>query len=172
VRVVLLIALLVGLAPTAGALATPTPSSARAGYFTTEAGERVLDGRRVAALARTGLAASFGSRCKRVWAARVYRNIYGSVVWKYFQQQGFCYDGVRVTSLFDWRRWPEQYSPAWQFKGHLARSRTGWAGRWHYGTWTQGKFALCLAWCIFAQYPWVDLDVYGNGAWTHKTGGT
>jgi hypothetical protein len=146
----------------------------RRGYFTTETGEISLmhsDAARTAA--RTDLAAGvFASRCKRVWAARVYRNIFGTVLWKYFQQQAFCYNGVRVTSLYDWRRWPELRAPGWSFKGHIARAVTGRAGSWHYGTWTQGRFRLCWAWCIEERLPWVDLDVYGNGAWSHRTGGT
>lgn len=144
------------------------------GYFTTEAGETSLLRRDAPhTTVRTELAASLlASRCKRVWAARVYRNLFGTVLWKYFQQQAFCYNGVRVTSLYDWRRWPDLRAPGWSFKGHIARAVTGRAGSWHYGTWTQGRFRLCWAWCIEERLPWVDLDVYGNGAWSHRTGGT
>lgn len=129
------------------------------GYFTVEAGAGRVQ---IANL----------SRCKRVWAARVYRNIFGTVLWRYVQQQAFCYDGRRITSLYDWRRWPEIYAYGWRFKGHIARFVSGRAGTWHYGTWTQGKFALCAAWCVREKLPWVDLDVYGNGGWSYKTGGS
>ena len=144
------------------------------GYFTTAAGETPLVPSRGAGTAvRTDLASSvFTSRCKRVWAARVYRNAFGTVLWKYFQQQAFCYNGARVTSLYDWRRWAEVRAPGWRFRGHVARAVAGRAGSWHYGTWTQGRFTLCWAWCVEEKLPWVDLDVYGNGAWSHRTGGT
>jgi hypothetical protein len=110
--------------------------------------------------------------CKRVWAARVYRNLFGVALWRYFQQQGFCYNGTRITSLYDWRRWAEVYAPVWDFVGHIGRATVGRAGTWHYGTWTQGKFKLCAQVCIDTKLPWVDIDVYGNGGWSHKTGGT
>ena len=110
--------------------------------------------------------------CKRVWAARVHRNVFGAVLWKYFQQQAFCYSRGVITSLYDWRRWPHVYMAGWDFKGHIGRRTTGRAGTWHYGTWTQGKFALCAAWCVGSKYPWVDIDVYGNGGWSYDTGGS
>jgi hypothetical protein len=166
---------LVALALAAGALVLPSQAAAAGsaapelveeGFYTLETGE-VAEGAQPAP-GRT----AFPSRCKRVWAARVFRNFLGIVLWKYFQQQGFCYNGSKITSLYDWRRWPEVYSAGWDFKGHIGRSKTGGVGRWHYGTWTQGEFALCAAWCLGEKHPWVDIDVYGNGGWSHKTGGT
>jgi hypothetical protein len=163
------------LVPAQAWAAEPATSQPASGYYTIEVGEeRQRSGEpagvsRARTLAETGLSAA---ACKRVWAARVYRNVFGVVLWKYYQQQAFCYNGARITSLYDWRRWPVVNSPGWDFRGHIGRARTGGAGTWHYGTWTQGHFAFCTAWCAAHLYPWVDIDVYGNGGWSHRTGGT
>lgn len=170
------------MAAVAAAVLLPSPASAAdaaggaepgSGYYTIEAGAQELKAGTSARVARASELAETGLvRCKRVWAARVYRNVFGIVLWKYYQQQAFCYNGSRITSLYDWRRWPHVNAPGWDFKGHIGRTRSGGAGTWHYGTWTQGHFAFCAAWCAAHLYPWVDLDVYGNGGWSHRTGGT
>jgi hypothetical protein len=153
------------------AWAAPGASSTADGYSTVEAGEMAIDPDDAAGLGLSDVEA-LGWECKRVWAGRVYRNFVGMVLWRYRQQQGFCYNGSRITSLYDWRRWAEVYAAGWDFKGHIGRATTGGAGTWHYGTWTQGKFSLCWQWCVDTKLPWVDIDVYGNGGWSHKTGGT
>jgi hypothetical protein len=154
------------------AWAAPSPSSTGADWYDVEVGE-IVDSP-TGAGPSPGLADVDGrsSRCKRVWAARVLRNIFGTALWRYYQQQGFCYDGIRITSLYDWRRWAEVYVSGWDFVGHVDRRITGRSGTWHYGTWTQGKFRLCFQFCVDTKLPWVDIDVYGNGGWSHKTGGT
>jgi hypothetical protein len=153
----------------AQAWAAPGAASPAEGYATEETGEAEVDVLDKA----VGLSEiELGTRCKRVWVARVHRNIFGVALWRYYQQQGFCYNGTKITSLYDWRRWAEVYSGGWDFKGHIGRAITGRAGTWHYGTWTQGKFSLCWQWCVDTKLPWVDIDVYGNGGWSHKTGGT
>ena len=168
---------LIALALAAGALlvtsaswAAPLPSSTGEGWYDVETGETADVPESGGSGAVELDAAATG--CKRVWAARVLRNMFGAAMWRYYQQQGFCYNGARITSLYDWRRWAEVYVPAWDFVGHVARSTTGRAGTWHYGTWTQGKFRLCFEFCAATKLPWVDLDVYGNGGWSNKTGGT
>jgi hypothetical protein len=168
------------LALAAGALVVPAQAQAadpdtdgapEPGFYTVESGAVEVSPDGAPALADAAFSAEAGG-CKRVWAARVYRNLLGIPLWKYFQQQAFCYNGSRITSLYDYRRWAEVYAPGWDFRRHIARSTTGGAGTWHYGTWTQGHFALCAAWCAQHKYPWVDIDVYGNGGWSHRTGGT
>jgi hypothetical protein len=163
------------LLPSAALAGEVTPPREGSGHYSVETGEISLTDSASAGVARAGALAETelaASGCKRVWAARVYRNIVGIVMWKYLQQQAFCYNGSRITSLFDYRRWAHVAAPGWDFRGHIGRATTGAAGTWHYGTWTQGHFALCAAWCVEHKYPWVDIDVYGNGGWSHKTGGT
>ena len=113
-----------------------------------------------------------GVSCKSVRIARVYRGAFGRILWKYHQRQSWCYDGTKVTALYDWHRWPEVVDLRWTFKGHVARTTSGGVGKSHYGTWTQGHFALCGRLCTSHEYPWVDLDVYGDGSWSGRTGGT
>jgi hypothetical protein len=154
------------------AWAAPNAGPTGEGFFDIEVGE-VLDEPTAGGGLLEGAELDVGrSGCKRVWAARVYRNLFGVALWRYYQQQGFCYNGTTITSLYDWRRWAEVYAPVWDFKGHIGRTTVGRAGTWHYGTWTQGKFRLCAQICVETKLPWVDLDVYGNGGWSHKTGGT
>ena len=110
-------------------------------------------------------------RCKRVQAARIHTNGAWNDLWKYWQQQGFCHNGSRVTSLYDWRRWPCCVDPGWAFEGHIGRSRSGGAGKWSYSTWTQGHFSFgCAIRCLSHIYPWVRLTVRGNGTWSKSTG--
>ena len=115
--------------------------------------------------------ACVGESCKSVRVARVYRGPFGRVLWRYHQRQSWCYDGTRITALYDWRRWPEVADLSWDFQGHVGRTTVGGVGKWHYGTWTQGHFALCGRSCTSHKYPWVDIDVYGDGSWSGKTGG-
>jgi hypothetical protein len=117
-------------------------------------------------------AACFGVSCKSVRVARVHRGAFGRVLWKYHQRQSWCYDGTRITSLSGWRRWPEILDLSWDFEGHVGRTTAGGVGKWHYGTWTQGHFALCGRRCTSHEYPWVHIDVYGDGSWSGRTGGT
>ena len=92
-------------------------------------------------------------------------------LWKYWQQQGFCHNGTRVTSLYDWRRWPCCVDPGWKFEAHVGRTRNGGAGQWSYSTWTQGHFSFgCSIQCLSHSYPWVRLTVRGNGTWSKSTG--
>jgi hypothetical protein len=117
------------------------------------------------------LTGSYPVRCKRVRAARVHTNGAWNDLWKYWQQQGFCHNGSRVTSLYDWRRWPCCVDPGWKFEGHVGRTRSGGAGQWSYSTWTQGHFSFgCSIQCLSHSYPWVRLTVRGNGTWTKSTG--
>ncbi|MGH3042704.1 MAG: hypothetical protein ACRDNG_13380, partial [Gaiellaceae bacterium] len=130
------------IASAAVALASAVPATVSAQAFEDE----VTTGDEACAAA-LGLSASsaacLGVSCKWVRVARVYRGAFGRVLWKYHQRQSWCYDGTRITSLSDWRRWPEVADLSWDFKGHVGRTTAGGVGKWHYGTWTQGHFALC-----------------------------
>jgi hypothetical protein len=150
-------------ASAAVALAGAVPSAASAQGFEDE----VTTGHEACAVS---FAACLGVDCKWVRVARVYRGPFGRVLWKYHQRQSWCYDGAKITSLYNWRRWPEVADLAWDFEGHVGRTTVGGVGKWRYGTWTQGHFALCERWCTSHEYPWVDIDVYGDGSWSGRTG--
>jgi hypothetical protein len=55
-------------------------------------------------------------------------------------------------------------------RGRLLRRKwsTGGAGKWAYTVGTQGHYAGCtvVTGCIVHDYPWLQLKVLGNGAWT------
>jgi hypothetical protein len=125
----------------------------------------------------TGYDGSY-ARCKTVHAFRQWKTVWGSLLWRYFQQIRFCYNGAIVTNF--WRdRWAETYPvagfSAWSFDGHIGTNCTyehcypGRWGHWYEYAWTQGKFHACVIWICNYKYPSVSITVYGNGTWTAST---
>lgn len=121
------------------------------------------------AKARTqGLTAAASSGCKTVQIYR-YRSAPAGTLWKYLEQQGWCYSGTKITSRYDYRRWPCCVNIGWKWEGHIGLSRSG--GSWHWDNWTQGSFSFgCAVGCLDWDYPWLDLDIYGDGGWSYSTG--
>lgn len=108
-----------------------------------------------------------------------FKNPYGVVLWTYYQQVYFCFNG-RMVTYFRRVRWGEvasltpyvEWKP-WEFKGHIGsncgndycsgggRTRSRLA-------WTQGRFEVCLIPVLGGlctnQSPIVGITVYGNGS--------
>lgn len=122
----------------------------------------------------SAMAAAFAypTRCKRVSVTRRKTNGVWTL-WSYYQRQGFCHNGSRVNSLYDYLRRNNGTGPGWEFKGHIAKWSAGGAGKWSYTVGTQGHYAACtvITGCQVHDYPWLQLKVLGNGGWT-KTSGT
>ncbi|MGH3057307.1 MAG: hypothetical protein ACRDPP_03595 [Gaiellaceae bacterium] len=122
--------------------------------------------------AATAAAFAYPTRCKRVSVTRRKTNGVWTL-WSYYQRQGFCHNGSRVNSLYDYLRRNNGTGPGWEFKGHVSKWSAGGAGKWSYTVGTQGHYAACtvVSGCIVHDYPWLQLKVLGNGSWT-KTSGT
>jgi hypothetical protein len=118
------------------------------------------------------------ARCKTVHAYRNWRNVWGALLWRYFEQIRFCWNGVVVTNFYR-DRWAEVYSvagvTAWSFDGHTGTNCVyehcypGRWGHWYEQAWTQGKFHACVIWICNYKYPVVSITVYGNGTWAAST---
>ena len=121
----------------------------------------------------TARAAAFAypTKCKRVSVTRKKTNGVWTL-WSYYQRQGFCHNGSRVNSLYDYLRRNNGTGIGWEWKGHIAKWSAGGAGKWSYTVGTQGHYAACtvLTGCIVPDYPWLQLKVLGNGAWTKTSG--
>lgn len=122
--------------------------------------------------AATAAAFAYPTRCKRVSVTRRKTNGVWTL-WSYYQRQGFCHNGSRVNSLYDYLRRNNGTGPGWEWKGHVSKWSAGGAGKWSYTVGTQGHYAACtvVSGCIVHDYPWLQLKVLGNGSWT-KTSGT
>lgn len=118
---------------------------------------------------------AYAGRCRTVWAARTRRNLAGFVVWRYYQQVRWCWNGLAVT-YFRRDRWPADTNFGWMFDGHVGSSCVyehcpGRTGQSSANAWTQGQFHACLKWFCSYKYPIVSITVYANGAWASSTSG-
>jgi hypothetical protein len=114
---------------------------------------------------------AYPTKCKRVSVTRKKTNGVWTL-WSYYQRQGFCHNGSRVNSLYDYLRRNNGTGIGWEWKGHIAKWSAGGAGKWSYTVGTQGHYAACtvVTGCIVHDYPWLQLKVLGNGAWTKTSG--
>jgi hypothetical protein len=99
-------------------------------------------------------------------------NIFGSTLWKYFQEIYWCRDGYRVWYPSVIRRWGETYWPGWSYKGVISRWSYGGGGYTYWTVGSQGHFCLISYFdCVQDKYPWVEQTVRGNGYNTWRYGG-
>ena len=110
--------------------------------------------------------------CKSVTRSRSAYNVFGQVLWTYYQKIDWCYSGTKITSRTR-IRWGElPWYSLWQFMGHIGSSASGGVGQWSYRAWTQGEFRFSLVgYPVQYAYPWVDTTVYGNGTSKGSAGG-
>jgi len=117
-----------------------------------------------------GLLAAAG--CKSVTRSRRAYNVFGQVLWSYYQKIDWCFSGTKITSKTR-VRWGEMpWYSLWQYKGHIGSTQSGGVGSWSYRAWTQGEFTFSLVgYPVQYAYPWVDMTVYGNGTSKGSAGG-
>lgn len=103
---------------------------------------------------------------------RYYYSLSGAPLFAYFLRIGYSYNGSVLTAVGPAQRWPEVYSGAWAFAGHIGFEQSGGANTSRYRAWTQGSFELRLTWLLIqAKYPWVEATVYGSGSRSYGAGG-
>lgn len=131
-----------------------------------------LKGKRVVSAVPEDTTALNGG-CNRAQYEVWMENLYGVKLWSYFQQIDWCWDDCSEITSKTRLRWPEVYVPLWDFVDHIGNQESGGVGQWSYRAWTQGHFQLCVEpWgCYQHSYPWIDMTVYGNGAWSGTGGG-
>jgi hypothetical protein len=87
-------------------------------------------------------------------------NVWGSVLWRYYQNIGWCISGTSVTHGWLNNRWAEVNWVGWSFEGHIgAGARTLSTS---YRRYTQGHFQYGSGgWVIQKSYPCNQ----GRGYW-------
>jgi hypothetical protein len=122
------------------------------------------------------VAAASAQGCRTVDIARVGRDIFGFVVYKFHQVKRWCWDFPRVTSV-SVHTHVSDVDPNMDYDGIVALNssfytwccRTGRSG--HYSM-RQGKFRNCILWfpCTRVEYPWVKIWAHADGSYSWKTG--
>ena len=119
-----------------------------------------------------GLVSMATAGCKSVTKSRSAYNVFGQVLWTYYQKIDWCYNGSKITSKTRIRWGDLPWYSLWQFMGHIGSSQSGGVGQWSYRAWTQGEFRFSLVgYPVQYAYPWVDMTVYGNGTSKGSSGG-
>ena len=124
------------------------------------------------ALSRTTVPSSMrsavvGSACKWVKGTVTYKSVLGFVLYKYWEKQSFCYDGAKITALWDYSRGPSNIDATWDWVGHVNLVRTGGVGTGGASVKTEGHFKQCLNIPLISckhRYPWVRIGMDNSGA--------
>jgi hypothetical protein len=99
-------------------------------------------------------------------------NVFGWLIWSYFQQINWCGNGSVITSPPQRTRWGEVHAPFWSWR-HIGNQTWGGVNQASYRAWTQGEFKLCLPLdlgCSY-RYPWLDMTAWADGRGTGNVGG-
>ena len=122
------------------------------------------------------LVASSRDGCRTVDVARVGRDIFGFVVYRFHQRKRWCWDYPRITSKsvttyvsdvdpnMEYRRVVE--ANGYFYTWCCSRANSGHVSL------RQAKFENCVLWfpCTRTEYPWVRIRIRGDGSWRAATG--
>jgi len=113
--------------------------------------------------------------CKNVWARRIGHSVLGFVVWKFEHWKYFCWSYPTITYVEGGHRWLD-IDPNWLVRGQWGDGYWyEWRGAAHGGqtSYRQGQIENCAfhIGCIGTWYPYVQIWINGNGAWTYDTSG-
>jgi hypothetical protein len=116
------------------------------------------------------------SGCRTVDVARVGKDIFGFVVYKFHQVKKWCWSYPRITSKDVWT-YVSDVDPNMEYRGVV--SAIGYYYTWccsngysgHYSL-RVGKFENCILWfpCTRTEYPWVKIWARGDGSYKYDTG--
>jgi hypothetical protein len=120
--------------------------------------------------------ATLSAGCRTVDVARVGRDIFGFVVYKFHQVKRWCWTFPRITSRSVYT-YVSDVDPNMEYRGVVAAygnyytwcCSTGSSGHLSY---RQGKFDNCIWWfpCTRREYPWVKIYAHADGTYTKATG--
>jgi hypothetical protein len=123
-----------------------------------------------------GDSSALASGCRTVDVARVGRDIFGFVVYRFHQVKRWCWNSPRITYRYV-STYVSDVDPNMDYKGVVAS--TGNYYTWCCGTTRsghvshrQGRFDNCILWfpCTRREYPWVRIWAHGNGSYSYSTG--
>ncbi len=92
----------------------------------------------------------------------------GRLAWTYYMSVLHCWDTSNRQTLTNAKvveRWERRYEGGWKYQD-MGFWTWGGPGQIVFGAHTQARFQHC--WWIFcgsAQYPMIEMRVYGNGQW-------
>ena len=122
------------------------------------------------------VAATSAGGCRTVDIAKVGRDIFGFVVYKFHQVKRWCWDFPRVTSV-SVSTYVSDVDPNMDYLGIVGSKSTFY--RWccgssrsgHY-SFRQGKFKNCVLWfpCTRTEYPYVKIWSRADGSYSWATG--
>jgi hypothetical protein len=107
-------------------------------------------------------------KCKWTKSTSTYKSLLGFVLYKYWQRQSFCYNGTKITKLYNYSRGKSDVDPLWDWVGHTGLVRTGGVGTGGASVRTDGHFKYCqnipFAPPCYHRYPWVITRMDNSGA--------
>jgi hypothetical protein len=114
---------------------------------------------------------------RTVHAGRQYKTWWGKLLWRYWEQVTWCYNGTRIQSV--WRdRWPQTYCCLWSFAGHIYNScatehcsELANGGPFGAHVSTVGTFKGCMAYVTACRdvNPGVTIGFNAHGNWAVNT---
>jgi len=114
--------------------------------------------------------------CRTVDIAKVSRDLFGFVVYRFHQIKRWCWDFPRVTSVST-STYVSDVDPNMDYQGIVGSKSSFYT--WccesprsgHY-SFRQGKFKNCVLWfpCTRTEYPWVKIRARGDGSYSWATG--
>lgn len=109
------------------------------------------------------------SGCAGIDVARIGKSILGFTVYKFHHVKGWCWKNGKVTRV-DMSTYVSDVDANLRYKGELPKS-DGYSPKGHWSR-RQGSFENCIFkyGCLGAEYPWVRIEVYGNGTVSWRTG--
>lgn len=113
--------------------------------------------------------------CKNVWARRVGHSLLGFVTYKFEHWKYFCWNYPTITYVEGSHRWLD-VDPNFLVRGQWGDGYWyEWRGAAHGGqtSYRQGQIENCILHygCLGTFYPYVQIWINGNGAWTYSTSG-
>lgn len=111
------------------------------------------------------------SSCKTVSGHHRMPSTAGFTLYRFHHGASFCYNGSTVTSLYNRRSWLTDVDPTIEYQGIVSNWTTG-VNTSLARSFMQGHMRHCVLkyGCYANSYPWVQLNLYGNGSATYTNG--
>lgn len=108
--------------------------------------------------------AAAATRCKRVEGEKHVKSIMGNTVFRYKHAVSFCYDGKKVTSVYNQEDWITEAEAIVVWKGTIEDSISG-VNTATAKSFMQGHAQGCYFQhgCLWNLYPWVRLTLHADG---------
>jgi hypothetical protein len=97
---------------------------------------------------------------------------FGIVVFRYFQDMGWCDNGNTITNITWHERRGQADGVGWSYTPTSpAFTMSGGVGYSSWRSYTTATFQFCLPACVQWRYPWLDMTAWPGGGGTGSIGG-